>query len=218
MGAIVTRHGHLNQSQPATPYALVALDLLRSYLHDSLHYGAFREYVIHNARIFRARYGINRREPGGSPYSPLDRPDAESTRNLGIITEGATDREARIVARHTAKALGLREPSDGSERVMFRDTIGRLSDADRDFLAGLPSPDDFRRADIERYIAAMAAYHRQVSARYATFLGEIGGIESEELHVLIVAATVSGNAAELNRWLDLRHGTGAFERLFRRPK
>jgi hypothetical protein len=83
-------------------------------------------------------------------------------------------------------------------------------------LAGLPSPGDVHGADIERYLAAMGAYDQQASARYAAFLGEIGGIESEELHVLIVAAMVSGDVKDLTRWLDVRHGRGAFERLFRR--
>ncbi|OHV33984.1 hypothetical protein BCD49_25400 [Pseudofrankia sp. EUN1h] len=216
MGAVVTQHGYLHPSQPGTPPTLVALDLLRSYTHDSLHYGTFREYVIYEAEVFRTRYGINRRDPGGLSFSAVDPPDAESTRNLGVVMEGATDREARTVARHTAVALGLSAPADASNRVMFHDTTGQLTGAERAKLASCLYSAETYGCGIDRYLAALAAYNREVDTRYTAFLAEIGGREAEDLHVLIVAAMVTGDLGELTRWLDQRHGADAFDRIFRR--
>jgi hypothetical protein len=43
MDAAVTVYGDLASGQPATPQA-AALDLIRSYAHDCLHYATFRRY------------------------------------------------------------------------------------------------------------------------------------------------------------------------------
>lgn len=216
MGAVFTRHGYLHPSRTGGCSVLVALDLLRSYVHDSLHYGSFREYVIYGTGVFRLRYGINRRDPGGASYSALDAPDAASTRNLGIIMEGATDREARTIARYTAITLGISEPSDPTARLMFHDTTGQFTDADRDELARQPHPHDVNGAGLDRYLSSMARYERDVNARYGAFLNEIGGSESSHLHALIVAAMTTGDAVALRTWLDERHGTDAFAGIFRR--
>ncbi|MBL7495086.1 hypothetical protein I6A84_30855 [Frankia sp. CNm7] len=181
-----------------------------------MHYSTFREYVIYESKIFRRRYGINRRDPGGAPYSALDASEAASTRNLGVVMEGATDREARTVARHTAVALGLSAPSNARDRLMFHDTTGLLTEADQAELMGQQRPTDVGGAGIDRYMAAMASYEREVSSRYATFLGEVGGIESDDLHALIVEAMASGDPHELTQWLDQRHGADAFDLIFRR--
>jgi hypothetical protein len=217
MAAVVTRHGYLHSSRPDALPALAALDLLRSYVHDSLHYGTFREYVIHGADLFRIRYGINQRTPGGASYSAIDPPDAKSTRNLGVVMEGATDREAHTIARHTTRALGLPEPEDSHERLMFNDTIGALTREDRAELARHGEPDEIRGNGVDRYLAALAAYDHDVNTRYAAFLREIGGAHGGYLHLLIVAAMVSGDLDALSAWLDEQHGEGAFERIFRRP-
>ncbi len=119
MIAVITRYGHLASPEPPNPQ-LAALDLIRAYAHDSLHYGTYRRYQ-HNpdgTGPVRTRYGINFRRPDGRPYSRPDAPGTISTRNLGIIMEGATeswkaltDREARAITRSTALRARITPPS-----------------------------------------------------------------------------------------------------------
>jgi hypothetical protein len=200
MGAVVTRYGDL--SDPATPSpALVALDLLRAYAHDCLHYGSYREY------------GVNPRDATGRSYSARDPKGAGTTRNLGIVQEGATDREASSIARHAAQHLGLAIPA-GTDRFAFLDATGQLTCETLSRLprhppgAGTPPTED-------RFLAAMGSYARSVNGRYRVFLGEVGGQEADELHTLITTAMISGSVASLSAWLDARRGPGAFAALFR---
>lgn len=52
-------------------------------------------------------------------------------------------------------------------------------------------------------------------APYAAFLTEIGGPDSDELHDLIIRATLDGSLSPLQRWLEDRYGPGEFAALFR---
>ncbi|OAA22253.1 hypothetical protein UG55_105111 [Frankia sp. EI5c] len=212
LGAVVTSYGQLAASGREQA-ALTALDLLRTYAHDCLHYASYRVYTLHNDTLTRVRYGLNRRDLNGSPYSARDRPGSRTTRNLGIVTEGAVDREARAIARQVAATYKLRAEHTGFDGLVFRDATGQLSDTDRTGLASLTEPAG--AANQHRYLAAMASYERVVNARYQAFLAEIGGSDQEELHDAIIRGTLSGDRSEVYAWLEGRHGPNAFEELFR---
>jgi hypothetical protein len=208
MGAVVTRYGDL--CDPAA-HGLAAVDLLRAYAHDCLHYGSYREYQMQGGKLVRTRYGFNSRDAAGRTYSAPDR-DGITTRNLGIIMEGATDREAASIARHAAQHVGVTEPA-GMDRFAFRDITGRLTDDD---LARLPAPgpDAGQRGTAEDFLVSLGSYARGVNCRYEAFLAEIGGTESGRLHDLIVTAMISGSASPLSTWLA-GQGLGSFAALFR---
>ena len=125
MIAVITRYGHLASPEPPDPQ-LAALDLIRAYAHDSLHYGTYRRYQ-HNpdgTGPVRTRYGINFRRPDGRPYSRPDAPGTISTRNLGIIMEAATDREARAITRRTARRARITPPPSDPDRAEYHDATG----------------------------------------------------------------------------------------------
>ena len=212
MGAVVTRYGDL--SNPAIPSpALVALDLLRAYAHDCLHYGSYREYRIHDGEVVRSQYGVNPRDAAGRSYSARDPKGSGTTRNLGIIQEGATDREAASIARHAAQQVGLTIP-DGTDRFLFLDATGQLG---CEALSHLPRnpPEPGTPATADRFLAAMGSYARSVNNRYRAFLAEVGDQDADELHTLITSAMISGSITSLSAWLDARRGPGAFAALFR---
>ena len=76
MDAAVTEFGDLTGAAPASPQA-AALDLVRSYAHDCLHYATFRRYrLTDRGEIARVQYGINFRQPDGRTYSAPTSPAA----------------------------------------------------------------------------------------------------------------------------------------------
>ncbi|WP_433434523.1 hypothetical protein [Nonomuraea sp. CA-141351] len=204
MGAIVTRYGSLAVS-PSSASELSALDLFRSYAHDCLHYGSFRQYSLRDGEVVRTRYGFNLRDADGHTYSAPDPSGSKSTRNLGIVMEGATDREATALTRWVADSLGYVEPASGIDRFAFLDVTGRLHGGHLDELS----------THGNAYLSAMASYARSVNLRYDTFLAEIGRDEAADLHKTIVQAMISGHVHHLTAWLDERHGPGTFRSLFR---
>ncbi|MEU5430444.1 hypothetical protein AB0H73_33265 [Streptomyces olivoreticuli] len=107
MRAVVTMYGRMSEGIPQVP-ALAVLDLLRAYTHDCLHYGSYRSYLLHEGRIARPQYGLNFRRRDGRSYSTPDRAPSLTTRNLGVVTEGACDREARSITRRTRHRSGRR--------------------------------------------------------------------------------------------------------------
>ncbi|MFF7590744.1 hypothetical protein ACFZCK_24995 [Kitasatospora purpeofusca] len=207
LASVVTRYGLLSDPRSASP-ELVALDLLRSYSHDCLHWGSFREYQLHGGQVVRSRYGINRRDSDGRTYSAPDANGTATTRNLGVVMEGATDREARAIAAAVADELGLVKRIAPPDRLAFRDTTGRLEPADLDYAEpGIAAG----------FHLAMAGYERGVGLRYRHFLAEMGRGSAEALHGLVVAAMVGGDLGALTDWLDRHHGRDAFRRTFRSP-
>ena len=125
MDAAVTVSGDLTGQTPASPQA-AALDLVRSYAHDCLHYATFRRYrLTDRGEIARVQYGINFRQPDGRTYSAPDVPGDGPTRNLGIVIEGATDAEATAIARQAAQSCGITSANPaGHARAGFRGRHG----------------------------------------------------------------------------------------------
>ncbi|MEV6987042.1 hypothetical protein AB0M95_38100 [Sphaerisporangium sp. NPDC051017] len=198
MGAIITRYGDLG-SDSATSPDLVALDLLRSYAHDCLHYGTYRQYRLWDAEIARTRYGINARSRDGRTYSAPDADGTRSARNLGIVMEGATDQEAKRITRQAAKRVGVVTPEYGPDWYAFRDVTGRLSSADLVALHDRSIRSRLAQGTVaDAYLARMGSYARDIGSRYTTFLREIGRGASDDLHTVIVRAMVSGSLVSLS--------------------
>ena len=129
MDAAVTVFGDLTGQTPASPQA-AALDLVRSYAHDCLHYATFRRYrLTDRGEIARVQYGINFRQPDGRTYSAPDIPGDGPTRNLGIVMEGATDAEATAIARQAAQSCGITgtDVEAGLPGLAFADVTGTVT-------------------------------------------------------------------------------------------
>ncbi|MFF4146653.1 hypothetical protein ACFY0A_36150 [Streptomyces sp. NPDC001698] len=210
MAAVITMYGVMERATPADP-GLAMLDVVRAYAHDSLHYGSARRYVLVGSRVMRTQYGINWRRPDGRSYSAADPQDATHTRNLGVVMEGACDREARRITRYVASRYGITSPGspDDPGWWAYRDVTGQLGDTE--------NPGDLGArigGEAGGYVAALCRYENGVNHRYERWLADFGAGELEDLHDLVVAAIVSGDAIRLCRWLDERHGPGAFAGMF----
>jgi hypothetical protein len=215
MTALLTRHGPLDSLASADP-GLVALDLIRGYAHDSLHYGSYRTYQAHSAPagygIARTRYGVNFRRPDGRTYSQPDPPGSPATRNLGIITEAATDREATRITRHAARTAGIPESLHEPAAQAWRDATGQVTPADQgtpDVMAVGTGP--------AAYHGRLARYHRSVTAPYTALLAALSPADPAALHDLIITATITGSLAGLCMALNQHHGPASFTRLFKAP-
>jgi hypothetical protein len=211
MAALITMYGPLDRRSPEHP-ALALLDLLRAYAHDCLHYGSRRRYVEVAGMPVRVQYGINYRRTTGQSYSAADQHGSAHTRNIGVVMEGACDREARSLTRQTAEHFGITEPQEPVDGLAFRDVTGTLTEEDAGQAADAPM-----RAEQTRYAAALCAYETGVNRRYARFLAEFAPGEEAECHTRLLTAVITGDVAELGSWLDERHGPGAFTGLFRTP-
>lgn len=179
MDAAVTVFGDLTGQAPASPQS-IALDLVRSYAHDCLHYATFRRYrLTDRGEIARVQYGINFRRPDGRTYSVPDAPDDGPTRNLGIVMEGATDAEATSIARQAAESCGITgtDPDPGTPGLAFADATGTLTAAGT--RAALSSRHPYARA--------LGRFNRAVTARYRALLAELGG-DPGEAHGHLVTA------------------------------
>jgi hypothetical protein len=208
MTATITVYGQLTAGACASPQA-VALDLLRSYAHDCLHYGTYRRYRrTPDGQVARVQYGINFRGLDGSTYSAPDPPDAITTRNLGIVMEGATDTEATTIARQAAATAGITSMTGLASvaRHAFADTTGTLTTtAIQD--AGVAA---------HPYLRALAGFNRAVTGRYQALVRQLDD-DRDELHQHLVTAMISGDLTELEQWLEARHGPGCFASTFRSP-
>ncbi|WP_234313791.1 hypothetical protein [Streptomyces sp. NBRC 109706] len=205
--SVLTTYGPMEGDTPAHP-ELAMLDLLRAWAHDSLHYGSRRRYLDVAGVPTRVQYGINFRRTNGASYSTADTADTLHTRNLGVVMEGACDREARRLTREAAVHAGVTEPDDPARRLAFRDFTGGLTLADVETEPGEGEGEE------ATYLVSLARYERGVNRRYATFLREFAPGEEDELHGLILRAVISGRTARLSEWLDERHGPGTFSGAF----
>lgn len=197
--AVTSRYGDLFGDTPAAP-GIAGLDLLHAYVHDCFHYLTFRSYRLGAAGVHRNQHGVNFRRESGSTYSARDPHGSASTRNLGIVMEGAFDREATAIVRKTADRMGITAPADGIDHYAFLDATGDSRTA----------PDT-----TDPWLDAMNGYTRAVTTPYAGFLTEVGGPDSGELHEMILTATLSGDLGPLQSGLDGWYGPGEFVALFR---
>lgn len=211
MVAVITMYGPMERRNPERP-VLALLDLLRAYAHDCLHYGSRRRYVEVAGVPVRTQYGINYRRTNGQSYSAADQRGSHHTRNLGIVMEGACDREARAITRQTAERFGVTEPSDVLGALAFRDATGTLKTDDAGRVAEVRESEEQ-----SRYAAALSGYEQGVNRRYNHFLEEFAPGEENECHMRLLVAMISGDATALGTWLDERHGPGTFMGLFRTP-
>lgn len=208
MTATITVYGQLTAGACASPQA-IALDLLRSYAHDCMHYGTCRRYrLTPDGQVARVQYGINFRGLDGSTYSAPDPPDAIATRNLGIVMEGATDAEATTIARQAAATAGITGMAGPAAvaRHAFADTTGTLTPAAIEDASTAAHP----------YLRALAGFNHDVTGRYRALMGQLAD-DRGELHQHLVTAMISGDLTELEQWLDTRHGPGSFATTFRSP-
>jgi len=208
MDAAVTAFGDLTGRSPTSPQA-VALDLVRSYAHDCLHYATFRRYrLTDRGEIARVQYGINFRQPDGLTFSAPDIPGDGPTRNLGIVMEGATDAEATAIARQGAQSCGITGTGfeAGLPGLAFADVTGTVTADGIGAALLLDHP----------YARSLGRFGRTVTLRYRALLGELDA-SPDDAHSQIVAAMISGEVTPLGAWLDARHGPGAFARMFRAP-
>jgi hypothetical protein len=208
MDAAVTVFGDLTGAAPVSPQA-AALDLVRSYAHDCLHYATFRRYrLTDRGEIARVQYGINFRQPDGRTYSAPDTPGDGPTRNLGIIMEGATDAEATAIARQAAQSCGITGPElkASAPGLAFADATGTITAGGTEAAFLLDHP----------YAQSLGRFTRTVTLRYRALLSELDA-SPPDAHSQIIAAMISGDLAPLQAWLDARHGPGSFARMFRAP-
>ena len=200
--AVMSLYGDRTAMTSPAP-GMVGVDLLHAYVHDCCHYLTFRSYRLGAGAggygIHRSQHGINFRRVSGSTYSSRDPQGAISTRNLGVIMEGAFDVDATTVTREAATKTGLSCPADGIDHHAYLDAIGETLTA--------PATDP--------WLESMNGYVRGINAPYGAFLTEVGGPDSQELHEVIMTATLSGNLVTLQGWLDERYGPGEFTALFR---
>ncbi|MEU8870496.1 hypothetical protein AB0D24_04885 [Streptomyces javensis] len=217
MRAVITALGPMATGRPERVH-LASLDLLRAYAHDCLHYGSYRSYKLRGDEVIRSQYGVNFRRHDGRTYSAPDLDGSPTTRNLGVVMEGACDREARTIARAAARQYGIAEPVDAVHRYTFRDITGRLTVEDTDDLAraevraaAAPS------AAAEEFLRSLGGFERAIDARYERFLAEVGRDEAEDLHVTVLTSMITGVLTPLCDWLRKRRGPRAFEGLFLSP-
>lgn len=209
MVAVITMHGPMERRAPERP-SLALLDLLRAYSHDCLHYGSRRRYVEMAGLPVRTQYGINYRRATGQSYSVADEHGSCHTRNLGVVMEGACDREARSITRRAAERSGMTEPVDVLGALAFRDVTGTLTEDDSRRAVDVPES-----TEQTQYAAALRNYEIGVNRRYSRFLGEFTPGEEHECHARLLAAIINGDTTTLGAWLDDRHGPGTFAGLFR---
>ncbi|MEU3346437.1 hypothetical protein ABZ723_15905 [Streptomyces sp. NPDC006700] len=210
MAALITMYGPVQQDAPADP-ELAMLDLVRAYAHDCLHYGSARRYVLAGGEVVRTQYGINWRQPNGRTYSSSDPQDATHTRNLGVVMEGACDREARRLTRQVANLYNITGPDspDTPGWWAYRDVTGQLDDGEPPAVVG-----ERIGGEAGSYVESMGRYQAGVNARYERWLDEFGAGEAERLHDLVLTATIGGDSGILCHWLDSRHGPGTFSGVF----
>jgi len=200
--AVISLYGDRTGMTSPAP-GMVGIDLLHAYVHDCCHYLTFRSYRLGAGDggygIHRSQHGINFRRASGSTYSSRDPEGSTSTRNLGVIMEGAFDVDATTVTREAVARAGLSCPAGGIDHHAFLDAVGELQTAP----ATAP------------WLESMNGYVRGINAPYGAFLSEVGGPDSGNLHEVIMTATLNGTLATLQSWLDERYGPGEFTALFR---
>jgi hypothetical protein len=174
----------LNQRYTHNPQ-VVALELARSYLHDSLHAGTFRtirvlpEDIYSKFPVYREQYGINFRHADGASYSaPYATKNTPERINLNLLMDG-------VVVLMTAHAL-IDETSKLQDRPLndFERTI--VDDVD---LKVEQLPDDYRGRN----------FHQNVTIPSRAFIEHWGG---DPLYQILIKAILTGKLSEVTRYFD----------------
>lgn len=204
--AIVSLSGSL--SSCSVDPTLATLELIRSYIHDTLHHNSYRLFVPttsgKDGSFYRLQYGINFRKWDGRTYSAKDSVRATTTRNLGNIMEAAADRFAHELVAFLANTIHYHPDSSLIEDYIFRDCTGQLSPADmlhlRNIEKGLARTD--APTAFQTYLKNMRLFVQYVTMRYRSFLEEFDPMGIHSLHALVVSCMLSGKLKKLCRTLD----------------
>lgn len=207
---------------------LRTLELIRSYTHDTLHHNTYRLFLPMpmnqpGASFYRAQYGFNFRRWDGATYSSKDAIYSPTTRNLGNIMEGATDRVAHEIVLSVAQEIGYRPFPSAShpiEDYIYRDCTGLLSPHDmvqmRDIERGIRTIDV--HPAFKTYLKSMRLFVQYVTMRYRCFLSELDPDQHWQLHEIIVDSMLSGKVKVLSHCLDAcTKSHESFISLFRAP-
>lgn len=203
---------------------LRTLELLRAYVHDTLHHHTYRLFfpIPSGGQItqhfYRMQYGINFRRWDGQSYSARDAVSSTTTCNLGNIMEAATDRFAHEFVLALAKMSDYRPSGCMMENYLYRDYTGQLTPNDLTHLRAIEKGQtsfDVPSA-FTVYAKNMRLFVQYVTLRYRSFLAEYDAKDDGRLHTLILRSMLSGKMGELCHYLDEIQGApGSFRRLFK---
>lgn len=203
---------------------LATLELIRAYVHDTLHHNSYRLFFplpyggSPGQSFYRFQYGINFRRWNGKSYSAKDPIRSATTRNLGNIMEAATDRFAHEFVSSIADQIGYTAPSNPTENWVYRDCTGQLTPTDMLHLreiergtATIDAPPVF-----QTYLKNLRLFVQYVTMRYRCFLVEFDPREKYKLHELLLEGMLSGKLRSLSKRLDAICGEKqSFSRLFK---
>ncbi len=209
----------------AVPETLRTLELLRAYIHDTIHAATYRLFcpvpsgASSDLSFYRLQYGMNFRRWYGQSYSEKDNVRSSTTRNLGTIMEAATDRFAQECVLALAQQIGYHPPVDSLvETWLYRECTGQLTEQDILLLRSIERGEIETHVPVEFkvYLRQMRLFVQYVTMRYRVFLGECGADKADELHWHLLQATLSGKLRKLLHFLDaLRGQRRSFVTLFK---
>lgn len=203
---------------------LATLELIRTYVHDTLHHNSYRLFfpLPHGGSpgqsFYRFQYGINFRKWNGKSYSAKDPIRSATTHNLGNIMEAATDRFAHEFVSSIADRIGYTAPSTPTENWIYRDCTGQLTPADmlhlREIERGTTTID--ATPAFQMYLKNLRLFVQYVTMRYRCFLTEFDPQRDYRLHDLILSAMLTGRLRRLCQYLDaICERKQSFSRLFK---
>ena len=181
---------------------LRTLELLRGYIHDSIHAQTFKifrrvpvDYVEASRPVYRAQYGVNFRRPWGTSYSTRDLTEEVPIQiNLNLLMDGATMWLAADALRPEIEGVSEAELTDFERAV--------IADIDVQWEPRVLWP-------------AAARFYVTVSLPTKAFLTYWGG---DDVRDVLYGAMFSGELEPIKQYFDERDGESrAWDRLFKNP-
>lgn len=203
---------------------LATLELIRAYVHDTLHHNSYRLFFPlpdggnPGQSFYRFQYGVNFRKWNGKSYSAKDPIRSTTTHNLGNIMEAATDRFAHEFVLSLTEKFGYTAPSNPIENYIYRDCTGQLAPADMLHLREIERGTITTEATpaFQTYLKSLRLFVQYVTMRYRCFLAELDLQEEYKLYELILEGMLSGQLRSLCKCLDaIRGEKQSFTRLFK---
>lgn len=200
---------------------LVTLELLRSYLHDSIHFNSFREYRLKDVKehellscdnIHRIKYGFNVRNESGISFSNIDKPGTKSTRNLGVIMEGITDESSKKFISNFIEGQNLNLKNLSLFENMILDEITNTS---RNIYYN--TKDGIFTDQELRYISLVNKAYIDVWNPFHEFMNEFSFGKYDSFTGLLMASMISGNQDPIRSYFDKFLKKGSFEEIFKSP-